>query len=114
MSDVIQRLRDAANTFVHCGDYCNLYWNPTTETAWLCMGDGDGDPDHPDIMGRPASWEAALRAAGAKHYRLEAEYGPPTEDEPSDYDDPEDIPEDERGYISISGVTGIVPPITWQ
>lgn len=70
------RLIEATSTIKHCGDYCHLYVNHTTDEAWMVMGDGDG--------GEPATTideiEQLLLQAGAKKVYVEAEEDPP-EDE---------------------------------
>jgi hypothetical protein len=39
--DLVTALRDVK----HCGDYGNLWWQPGTGTAFLNMGDADGQEE---------------------------------------------------------------------
>lgn len=72
--ELMKRLIKAGNTIKHCGDYCNMYWNPTDNTVWMEMGDGDCDDEGTYTSGNKI--ESILRSAGALEVLVEAEHGP--------------------------------------
>lgn len=44
---LIAVLKKAAKTIKHCGDYGELWYQPTTKNVWWVAGDADGDPTGP-------------------------------------------------------------------
>lgn len=72
--ELMKRLIAAGNAIKHCGDCCSMFWNPTSMTVWMCMGDGDGGEE-----GSMTSFEEIRRSlieAGAKKVLIEAEHEP--------------------------------------
>lgn len=45
--ETIRALKKAAKTIKHCGDYGELWFQPTTQHVWWVAGDADGDPTGP-------------------------------------------------------------------
>lgn len=94
--ELMKRLIKAGNRIKHCGDYCQMFWNPTDKTVWMSMGDGDcpsGDVEVNERGESISSWEEVqelLFGAGAKDVLIEAEHGPDwesaLEDEKCGYD----------------------------
>lgn len=118
---LIKALVNAANKIRHCGDYCSMFWNPSKQIVWMCMGDGDCPSETDDISDEEknmfTSYEEVQRlllAAGAKEVLVVAECNPSwesahdIEQEGSDRSDRGIY--DERTwwyYVHISGVKGI-------
>jgi hypothetical protein len=71
--NIIERLKNAANRIVHCGDYCHLYWNQRRKAIWLVMGDGDCSEPYTSMK----DIRKMLKRAGAETVVIEAEEDPP-------------------------------------
>jgi len=74
-TDVKTQLLDALKDVVHSGDYGFLYYLASPPTAYLVMGDGDGD----EGIGHTSIEEIKKRLLDTKlvtHVTVEAEFGP--------------------------------------
>lgn len=80
--ELMKRLIKAGNSVRHCGDYCSMFWNPTDQTVWMCMGDGDCPMDVEDLeeefkdMTTFEGLKQLMLEAGAKQVLIEAEHSP--------------------------------------
>lgn len=84
--ELMKRLISAGNKIRHCGDYCQMFWNPTDMTVWMSMGDGDCpmEDEGPDYDGKGMTsydeLKSMLLEAGAKTVLIEAEHSPSWDD----------------------------------
>lgn len=101
-----KRLISAGNKIKHCGDYCNMYWNPSENIVWMCMGDGDCPSESDSPLTSYTDIQRLLRGAGAKDVIIEAEHSPHWNDEYKDHDS-------NMLYYEIPSVKGITVDFEW-
>lgn len=124
--ELMKRLIKAGNTIKHCGDYCNMYWNPTDQTVWMCMGDGDCPMTIEEGMQPATTYDElkqSLLDAGAKVVLIEAEHSPSWDEalgmemEPFDNGWTKEDDSDDHAawwkYYHVGAVKGIAMELDW-
>ncbi len=76
------KLKAAAKQIKHCGDYGNLYVNPSTREVWWCASDGDCD----GVLTSAEDIKRILKLPGIRKVTVEAEHSPELDEDDEDED----------------------------